>query len=287
MTTGHRPSREDDESTRQLLASLRDGSPVEKAQARRDLAEIFEARDQPADALEMLLTNAREGHRDAELFEALARVYRRLGDEVLATQAALEAAHYRRPAGSGASSTDADRQPPPPAPDGPPPRARTSPALSGGEARGDTDTAGGKPEPPGSGAPDQLGGVRLPRRLIRILGWITIVVLVIAVIVLIGQAPLAALAYAVSAVVLLILVSGWQTGRRALRIPDSPLGDGLLWFAFWLLFLMGGALSPRPITPPTVTTTPTAPFTPAASPPAGPVPPSASPSPTPRPPGSG
>src|SRR2546421_12804535 len=84
----------DDALARQYLAALRDGDPPARAAARRGLAAIFEARDLAAEAVELLLNNAREGYRDAELFRFLARLYRHLGDEALAAEAALESAKY-------------------------------------------------------------------------------------------------------------------------------------------------------------------------------------------------
>jgi predicted Zn-dependent protease len=80
----------EDEEARRWLAVLRSGSPDEKARARRRLAEILEARGNATEAVNLLVTNAREGYRDADLFQALALLYRQLGDEYLAASRRLK-----------------------------------------------------------------------------------------------------------------------------------------------------------------------------------------------------
>src|SRR3954451_4535275 len=89
----------DDQQAERWVATLRVGSPDEKAVARRGLATVFEARGLVAEAIDLLVTNARQGYRDVDLFQALSRLYRAQGDEYLAASAALEATRLsgRRP----------------------------------------------------------------------------------------------------------------------------------------------------------------------------------------------
>src|SRR3954451_4772506 len=100
----------DDQQAERWVATLRVGSPDEKAAARRGLAAIFEARGLVAEAIDLLVTNARQGYRDVELFQALSQLYRAHGDEYLAASAALEATRLsgRRPQVDGGT---ADRAP--------------------------------------------------------------------------------------------------------------------------------------------------------------------------------
>src|SRR3954469_9223448 len=80
-----------DQQAERWVATLRVGTPDEKAAARRGLAAMFEARGLVAGAIDLLVTNARQGYRDVDLFQALSRLYRAQGDEYLAASAALEA----------------------------------------------------------------------------------------------------------------------------------------------------------------------------------------------------
>src|SRR4051812_22587283 len=100
----------DEQQAESWVATLRIGSPAEKAVARRGLAAMFEVRGMVAEAIDLLVTNARQGYRDVELFQALSRLYRAQGDEYLAASAALEATRLsgRRPRVDGGT---ADRAP--------------------------------------------------------------------------------------------------------------------------------------------------------------------------------
>jgi hypothetical protein len=205
----------DDVLAQHYLATLRDGDPPAKAAARRGLASIFEARALPTEAIELLLTSAREGYRDAELFRTLARLYRQVGQEALAAEAALESAKYSLPTGSAPGV--ADTLPlPASAPSSVPAPTRTSrPARAA---------------------------------LLRGAGWLVALMLTIGAAGLARGAPLTAACYVVSALAMGLLASGWRTGRQVLRIPDGPLGVGALGLVIALAFLMGGALLiPRPV----------------------------------------
>src|SRR5262245_51922575 len=85
------PGGADDLQAERWVAMLRGGAPAEKSVARRGLARIFEAKGLTAEAIDLLVANAREGYRDIETFQALSRLYRAQGDEYLAALAALEA----------------------------------------------------------------------------------------------------------------------------------------------------------------------------------------------------
>ena len=184
----------DDEQTRRWLSMLQSGSSDEKAQARRGLAEHFETRGLASEAIELLVANAREGYRDVELFQALARMYRQRGDEYLAASAALEATRLSgqqpasdRPATS-APQPVRDRQP-------------TRPVS--GQLRG---AASGQPSP-----------WRLP---LRVAGWIVVVATVVAAAAVASRYPLSAALYVVSAGALVLLLARrgptpCQTARTA------------------------------------------------------------------------
>lgn len=231
---------------RRWLSALRTGSPDEKAQARRRLAEVFEARGMVSEAVELLLTNAREGHRDAELFQALARMYRQLGDEYLAASAALEAT---RLSGRQPASERADRQP---ASD----RAGRQPAKHGPVDDPRQEKIGPRPAPqpaPRSAdsarraAPGRPAPWRLP---LRVAGWITVLATVVAAAVVGSQSPVSGALYLASAAALGLLLVGSGAARTLVRLPDGPLGDGALLFLWLFALLAAGALLPRPLTTP-------------------------------------
>ena len=228
---------EDDQQAERWVAMLRDGSPAEKAAARRGLAAIFEGRGLVAEAIDLLVANARAGHRDVETFQALSRLYRAQGDEYLAASAALEATRLsgrRAPAG-----------PPPP---------RQAPWVEEGSARpdhpaadgGESDDAGStsrahstdRPTSPGS-APSSW------RRPARIVGWLAVVATLSAALIVANTSAVSAAIYLVSAVTLGLLLSGSLGIRRLIRLPDGPLGDGTLLFGWLLLLLVAGATVPR------------------------------------------
>jgi hypothetical protein len=80
---------------------------------------------------------------------------------------------------------------------------------------------------------------------LRIIGWLAVVVTVLAALgVSTTSAPSAGL-YLVSAAVLGVLLSGSQSARGLLRLPTGPLGDGALLFGWLLLLLVAGAMLPR------------------------------------------
>src|SRR5215207_4416517 len=84
----------DDEAAQHWLRLLRDGGPDQKIQAREQLAAIFERRGLFEEATELLISNVHDGVRSSDIFRWLARLYRNQGQEVLAMQAAAEAAKY-------------------------------------------------------------------------------------------------------------------------------------------------------------------------------------------------
>lgn len=90
----------DDEAAQHWLMLLRDGNPDQKIQAREQLATIFERRGMLEEATELLISNIHDGVRSADIFRWLARLYRNQGQEVLAMQAAAEAAKYLDPPAS-------------------------------------------------------------------------------------------------------------------------------------------------------------------------------------------
>ncbi len=235
---------EDDRQAEHWLAALRDGSPPEKAAARRGLAAHFEARGLVAEAIDMLVANAREGHRDAEQFQALARLYRAQGNEYLAASAALEAARLgdrREPSGSAADPSEApdarsqSSQAPwgqagPSRPEGAGPEGRRASAKSTSESEH------------GTGASVDHGAWRRPA---RILGWLVVVVTLFAALGVSSTSVASSALYIVSAAVLGVLLSGNRSARRLLRLPVGPLGDGTLLFAWLLILLVAGAMVPR------------------------------------------
>ena len=87
----------DDEAAQHWLMVLRDGDAAQKCQAREQLAAIFERRGMFEEATDLLVSNIRDGVRNADVFRWLARLYRAQGDEVTAMQAAAEAAKYMPP----------------------------------------------------------------------------------------------------------------------------------------------------------------------------------------------
>ena len=218
---------EDDQQAEGWVAMLRDGSPAEKAAARRGLAAIFEGRGLVAEAIDLLVANARAGHRDVETFQALSRLYRAQGDEYLAASAALEATRLsgrRAPAG-----------PPPP---------RQAPWVEEGSARPDHTAAdGGEAGTPGSAStPDSPSSWRRPARIV---GWLAVVATLSAALIVANTSAVSAAIYLVSAVTLGLLLSGSLGIRRLIRLPDGPLGDGTLLFGWLLLLLVAGATVPR------------------------------------------
>ena len=87
----------EDEAAQAWLTVLRDGTHVQKIQAREHLASIFERRRMHEEAIDLLISNVRQGVRNADIFRWLARLHRAQGDEVMAMQAAAEAAKYLPP----------------------------------------------------------------------------------------------------------------------------------------------------------------------------------------------
>jgi hypothetical protein len=258
---------DEDALARQFLLTLRDGDPEAKAVARRGLAAIFEARDLPAEAVDLLLSNAREGHADAELYRSLARLYRQLGNEALAAEAALESANYAEHVASEARWDENVRPVPDKSPtDQPDAEPRYEPPDSApiheGHLPRAADAKSPNPPPDLAATSQVRSGPSLRTLVLRGLGGVVALVLVIAAAGVASRAPLAAASYTVSALAMGLLASGWDAGRRLLRVPSGPLGTGLLGFVFLLTFLMGGALIPRsdgpfvtPSTPPTSTAT--------------------------------
>jgi hypothetical protein len=233
----------DDRQAEQWIATLRDGSPAEKAAARRGLAGHFEARGMVAEAIDLLVANAREGYRDVELFQALARLYRAQGNEYLAASAALEATRL-----SGRRS-EAERQAGQAGPIHSGPASRCAPW---GQDEGPRPAEGG---PAGQPAGDRSAGTERVttspsphtawRRPARILGWLAVVVTVLAALGVSSTSGLSAALYVVSAAALGVLLSGSTSARRLLRLPAGPLGDGALVFAWLLLLLVAGSILPR------------------------------------------
>src|SRR5688500_3702775 len=85
---------DDDEAAQHWLRVLRDGAAGQKVSARERLAGIFERRGMYEEATELLISNVYDGVKSADIFRWLARLYRHQGQEVLAMQAAAEAAKY-------------------------------------------------------------------------------------------------------------------------------------------------------------------------------------------------
>jgi hypothetical protein len=87
----------DDDAAQYWLRLLRDGNSDQKIQAREQLATIFERRGMFEEAIDLLISNLHDGVRSADIFRWLSRLYRYQGQEVLAMQAAAEAAKYLAP----------------------------------------------------------------------------------------------------------------------------------------------------------------------------------------------
>jgi hypothetical protein len=85
----------DDEAAQHYLSTLRDGTRDEKIVARDGLAAIFARRGLYEEAAELYELNVRAGVRTPEIFESLAEVYRKLGDEESAQAAFAEADRWR------------------------------------------------------------------------------------------------------------------------------------------------------------------------------------------------
>jgi hypothetical protein len=106
MTTpAGRADADDDDLIQQWLDDLRDGTEPERIQARRGLAHVFERRAMYEEAADLLVSNVRAGACDADIFRWLARLYRAQGLEVLAMQAAAEAAKYLTPTTESIATT--------------------------------------------------------------------------------------------------------------------------------------------------------------------------------------
>lgn len=97
MTTPARQFTNDDEAAQHWLTVLRDGGADQKIQAREQLAAIFERRGMLEEATDLLVANVHDGVKTADTFRWLARLYQGQGQEVLAMQAAAEAAKYLPP----------------------------------------------------------------------------------------------------------------------------------------------------------------------------------------------
>jgi hypothetical protein len=152
------------------LLALRDGAPAEKAAARRGLAAIFEARGMLSEAVELLESNVREGHQDAELIQTLARLYRARGDEHLAESAALEATRLLDSRqGRGSTSPEAA------GPAGDPRSTQPPPGHDVQEAGLSASTVAHRSS--SRGAVDDPGNRRVPswRPSLRVVGWSVVI----------------------------------------------------------------------------------------------------------------
>lgn len=98
MTVPVEPFANDDDAAQYWLNVLRDGDEGQRLHAREQLAAIFERRGMFEEATELLISNIHDGVRSADIFRWLARLYRNQGQEMLAMQAAAEAAKYMPPA---------------------------------------------------------------------------------------------------------------------------------------------------------------------------------------------
>lgn len=229
----------EDAQARRWLALLQAGSPDEKASARRGLARIFEARGMVSEAVGLLETNAREGYRESELYRALARMYRLLGDEYRAASATLEATRLAGGQAHDRSPPAYDRPDPEPRTVRPPPEPPRSP---GPEA---------PPPRPGRAPPRPEPGRPPPWRLpLRVAGWIVVAATMIGAAAISPQQPFSAALYLLSATALALLLASAVAPRRLVRLPDGPLGDGALLFVWLLALLAAGALLPQPVTMP-------------------------------------
>ena len=195
-----------------------------------------------SEAVGLLETNAGEGRHDPELYRALARMYRSLGDEYRAASATLEATRLMRlqapvvdPPTQGQIGPEPQCTPPPPEPprspetEPPPPRP--------GHRR--------RPPPIDTGLPPSW---RLP---LRVAGWIVVAATLIGAAGVAPQSPISAALYLLSAAALAVLLSGAAAPRRLVRLPLGPLGDGALLFIWLLALFAAGAMLPRPIFTPT------------------------------------
>lgn len=132
MTPKSQQSASDDARIQAWLDDLRHGTEPEKIGARRGLARVFEQRGMLQEATDLLMTNVRTGERDANTYRWLAHLYRQQGLEMLALEAAAEAAKLARPADPGMGTIVAS---PSPAPLPPAPPQYTT------RSRGPTGTA--------------------------------------------------------------------------------------------------------------------------------------------------
>jgi hypothetical protein len=241
------PRATDDEQADRWLAILRQGTPAEKATARRALSAIFAARGLTAEAIDLLVTNAREGQRDAELFRTLAHLYRQAGDEYLAASAALEATRLTGPRTSAdpavvetarsaarpdiaQSLVDGSGRP----------GASPVPEATSSEHRGQTPRSTSR-----TSSESQAGHDAPWRRPVWIAGWVVAGGTALAALGVAPSSPGSTALYALSAASLSLLLAGSGAARNLVRVPTGPLGDGLLLFVWLLTLLAGGALLPR------------------------------------------
>jgi hypothetical protein len=259
------PGREDQQAER-WLAALRTGAPAERAAARRGLAALFERRGLMAEAIDLLVANVREGHRDVASFQALARLYRAQGDEYLSASAALEATRL------GGRTQPGPREPEP-APwqqvgedrrsaeirqraasayqraggTGARPSGQRSAGPGPGHSSHRAETEAQPGTAPGPGATHTPGADpgAAWRRPLRLLGWLAFVGTAIGALAVSSGSVISAVLYLVAATLLAVLMSGWRGGRHLLRLPIGPLGDGALLFGWLLLVLAAGTILPR------------------------------------------
>ena len=109
----------DSQEVQLWLGWLRDGSDTQKVAARRGLAQVFEQRGMPEEAIELLENNVRVGVRSSEEIRWLARLYHEQGDEPRSVEALAEAARYQPAALTPAAA----------APGEPPTAATSTPTL--------------------------------------------------------------------------------------------------------------------------------------------------------------
>ena len=236
------PRGAEDEQARRWLAVLQTGSPDAKAVARRGLAAIFEARGMLSEAVRLLETNISEGRHDPDLYRALARMYRSLGDEYRAASATLEATRLMRQPPPGVGAPTAGRTGPEPRFTPAPPEPPRSPGAEPPPLR---PGHGRRPPPIDTGLPPSW---RLP---LRVAGWIVVAATLIGTAGVSSQSPVPGALYLLSAVALAVLLSGAAAPRRLVRLPLGPLGDGALLFIWLLALFAAGAMLPRPIFTPT------------------------------------
>jgi hypothetical protein len=86
----------EDQQVQYYLTVLRDGAPHQKTRAREKLAAIFERRGMLEEAAELYEMNIQHGTAEADVYERLATVYRRMGREPLAQAAEVEARKLRQ-----------------------------------------------------------------------------------------------------------------------------------------------------------------------------------------------